>query len=64
MNLSLLKTVAFIFLLIGGVNSGFIGLFNVNILSMFGILYRIMELLIGVSAGYLIYTRYYKKEVS
>jgi uncharacterized membrane protein YuzA (DUF378 family) len=63
MNMSFLKGAAFIILLIGGINSGFIGLFNVNILGMFGILYRLMLILVGVSAGYLIYLRFVKKEV-
>jgi uncharacterized membrane protein YuzA (DUF378 family) len=61
MNSSLLKGIAFIILLIGGINSGFIGLFNINILAMFGIFYRILLLLVGVSAGYLLYMRFVKK---
>jgi uncharacterized membrane protein YuzA (DUF378 family) len=63
MSMSFLKGAAFIMLLVGGINSGFIGLFNVNILGMFGILYRIIQILIGVSAGYLLYLRFVKKEV-
>jgi uncharacterized membrane protein YuzA (DUF378 family) len=63
MNMSFLKGAAFIILLVGGVNSGFIGLFNVNILGMFGILYRLMLILVGASAAYLIYLRFVKKEV-
>ena len=63
MSMSFLKGAAFIFLLVGGINSGFIGLFNINILGMFGILYRIILILVGVSAGYLIYLRFVKKEV-
>jgi uncharacterized membrane protein YuzA (DUF378 family) len=63
MSMSFLKGAAFIMLLVGGINSGFIGLFNVNILGMFGILYRPILILIGASAGYLIYLRFVKKEV-
>jgi uncharacterized membrane protein YuzA (DUF378 family) len=63
MNMSFLKGAAFIILLVGGVNSGFIGLFNVNILGMFGILYRLILILVGASAAYLIYLRFVKKEV-
>jgi uncharacterized membrane protein YuzA (DUF378 family) len=63
MNMTMLKGAAFIILLVGGINAGFIGLFGVNILGMFGILYRPLMLLVGISAGYLIYLRFYKKEV-
>jgi uncharacterized membrane protein YuzA (DUF378 family) len=63
MNMSLLKGIAFIILLVGGINSGFIGLFNVNVLGMFGILYRLILILVGISAAYLIYLKFVKKEV-
>jgi uncharacterized membrane protein YuzA (DUF378 family) len=63
MNISMLKEIALIILLVGGVNSGFIGLFGVNILAMFGILYRVIMLLVGISAGYLIYLKFVKKAV-
>jgi uncharacterized membrane protein YuzA (DUF378 family) len=63
MSLSFLKGAAFILLLVGGVNSGLFGLFSINILGMFGILYRPILILIGASAGYLIYLRFVKKEV-
>lgn len=63
MNERLLKGAAFIMLLIGGINSGFMGLFNVNLLGMFGILDRLILILVGLSAGYLIYLKFVKKEV-
>jgi uncharacterized membrane protein YuzA (DUF378 family) len=62
-NTSFLKSAAFIILLIGGINCGFIGLFNINILGMFGILYRLILICVGVSAAYLFYLRFVKKEV-
>lgn len=63
MNMTLIKGIAYIILLAGGINAGLIGLFNINILAMFGILYRPMMILVGASAGYLIYLRFVKKEV-
>jgi uncharacterized membrane protein YuzA (DUF378 family) len=63
MNNTLLRGIALVILLIGGVNCGLMGLFNINILGMFGILYRLILILIGVSAGYLIYLRFVKKEI-
>jgi uncharacterized membrane protein YuzA (DUF378 family) len=63
MNSRMLRGIAFILLLIGGINSGLMGLFNINILGMFGILYRLILILVGISAGYLIYLKVVKKEI-
>jgi uncharacterized membrane protein YuzA (DUF378 family) len=62
MNNRLLIGAAFVIVLIGGVNSGLIGLFTVNILGLFGsAIYRLLSILVGISAGYLIYMRFVKK---
>ena len=59
-NLGTLGWVAFILLLIGGLDAGLYGLFQFHILEvLFGSRFigRIMYILIGVSAGYLIYQK-------
>jgi uncharacterized membrane protein YuzA (DUF378 family) len=62
MDSNILKTVAFIILLVGGINCGFMGLFEINLLHMFGnFFYRIILIFVGASAGYLLYMRYIKK---
>ncbi|MES2216893.1 MAG: DUF378 domain-containing protein [Pseudomonadota bacterium] len=62
MDSNILKAVAFIILLVGGINSGLMGLFDFNLLHLFGtFLYRIILIFVGASAGYLIYMRFVKK---
>jgi uncharacterized membrane protein YuzA (DUF378 family) len=62
MDSSLLKAIAFIVLLVGGINSGLLGLFDFNVLHLFGtFFYRIILIFVGASAGYLIYMRFIKK---
>ena len=62
MSTRLLTGLALIMLLIGGVNSGLIGLLEINFLaSLSGPFYRLLLILIGVAAGYLIYMRFVKK---
>ncbi|MHB1947687.1 MAG: DUF378 domain-containing protein [Gammaproteobacteria bacterium] len=63
-DLSMQALVAFIIVLAGGINWGLVGLANFNIVHLiFGasFLARILYILVGVSAGYLIYLWYNKK---
>lgn len=56
--------VAFVLLLVGGINMGLYGLFGADLLLKIlgGFLGRLLFVLIGVSAGYLIYLVAVKKE--
>lgn len=55
--------IAFILLLVGGVNLGLFGLLGINILGLFGlILMRLIFLVIGVASGYIIYLLFIKKD--
>ena len=63
-NNGLLGLIALILVLIGGINWGLVGLFNINLVSMLfgaGLLGRLIYIIIGVSAGFLIYLRVTKK---
>lgn len=62
-DLNLYGFIALILVLIGGINWGFVGLFNFNIISgILGlILGRIIFIIIGVAAGYLCYLLYLDK---
>lgn len=55
-----------ILVLIGGINWGLIGLFRLDIVALifgnFSLLSRLIYILFGVGAGYLIYLKYAKKE--
>lgn len=56
--------VAYILVLIGGINWGLVGLFKLDIVSSIlgaGFLSRIIFILVGVAAGYLIYLIFAKK---
>lgn len=55
--------VALALVIIGGINWGFVGLFNVNIISsMFGnLLGRLIFIVVGAGAGYLCYLIYLDK---
>jgi hypothetical protein len=55
---SLLDKISYVLVLIGGVNWLFVGLFNGNVLNLFGVLGRLIEIIIGAGAGYLIYKLY------
>lgn len=61
--LSLYAWIALVLVLIGGVCLGFIGLFNVYIItSLFGNLFgRLIYIIIGIAAGYLAYLIYLDK---
>jgi uncharacterized protein len=62
-DLTLLGLVAVIILIIGGINWGLVGLFNVNLVqSIFGnMLSRLIYIIVGVAAGYMIYLFYLAK---
>lgn len=59
--------IALVLVIVGGIFWGLFGLFNVNILSaIFGGLARLIDIVIGVGAGWLcykIYLEYFKKPV-
>jgi hypothetical protein len=60
-----LGLVSFILVLIGGVNWGLVGLGNINLVGLiFGssFLARLIYILVGLSAVYLIYLVYVKKQ--
>jgi uncharacterized membrane protein YuzA (DUF378 family) len=64
MDSPLLKTVAFIVLVVGGLNCGLMGLFDVNPLHLLGnFFYRIILTFVGIAAGYLLYMRFFKKTI-
>lgn len=54
------RQVALILLIVGGINWGFVGLFNVNIISgILGVLLgRLVYVFVGVAAGYMCYEYY------
>lgn len=60
-----LSLIAFFILLFGGINWGLFGLLKIDIVHMIlgaGFLARIIYIIIGVAAGYLIYLKYVKKK--
>jgi uncharacterized membrane protein YuzA (DUF378 family) len=66
MNLALLGTIAWFLVVIGGIDSGLYGLFQFHLLEVFlgsHFFGRIFFVLIGVSAGYLIYDKYFAKKI-
>lgn len=63
-NFGLYEWVAYIIVLVGGINWGLVGLIKVNLVEAIlgaGFLARIVYILVGVAAGYLIYV-YFKKK--
>lgn len=61
--------IAFIIVLVGGINWGLKGLIALNIIGVIlggemSILARLVYIIVGVSAGYLIYMTWFKKEPS
>ncbi len=58
--LNMYSWVALILVLIGGINWGLVGLFNVNIVTgIFGMMLgRLIFIIVGVAAGYLCYLIY------
>ena len=61
--LNLYGWIALIIVLVGGINWGFIGLFDLNLVgSIFGsLLSRLIYIIVGVAAGYLCYLVYLDK---
>jgi len=61
--MNLYSWIALILVLIGGINWGLVGLFNVNVISgIFGeILGRLIFIVVGVAACYLIYLLYMER---
>ncbi len=63
MNAAMLGLISWILVIIGGINWLLIGLFNLNIVSMiFGesIIARIVYIIVGLGACYLIYAKFQK----
>ncbi len=63
MNKELLEKVSYILVLVGGILWGLLGLFDLNLLgAIFGTLIsRLVYIIVGVAAGYLIYIKFIKK---
>jgi uncharacterized membrane protein YuzA (DUF378 family) len=61
--LDLYSFISLILVLIGGINWGLIGIFNVNLLAAIlgGLLSRLLFIAVGVGAGYLCYQMYLQK---
>jgi uncharacterized membrane protein YuzA (DUF378 family) len=63
-NLGMLEWVAFILVIVGGINWGLYGLFKLNLVGAIfgeGFIGRILYILIGVSAGFLAYQKFRKQ---
>lgn len=62
-DLELYSFIAQILVLVGGINWGLVGLFDVNIISAIlgNMLGRLVFIIVGVAAGYLIYMLYKDK---
>jgi len=62
-DLSLYGFIALIIVIVGGINWGLVGLFNVNIISgiLGSLLGRLIFIIVGVAAGYLCYLIYLDK---
>lgn len=65
-NLDLLERIAYILVLIGGIDYGLYGLFQFHLIEVFlgaHFLGRVFFIVIGVAAGYLVYNMFAKKKV-
>jgi hypothetical protein len=62
-DMNLYTWIAVILVLVGGINWGLVGLFNVNIISAIlgEMLSRLVFIVVGVGAGYIIYLIYKDK---
>jgi uncharacterized protein len=62
--LELLSKIALVLVIIGGINWGLVGLFNINLVqAIFGvILARLIFIVVGIAAGYMIYEWLMKKK--
>ena len=64
-NVKLLSFIALIIVLVSGINTGLYGLFRFDLIGTLigaGFLDRLFDILVGVSAGYIIYLKVMKKE--
>lgn len=65
-NLGLIGWIAWILVVIGGINWGLVGLFRLDlvatILGDFSLLARLVYILVGLSAVYLVYEKFQKKQ--
>lgn len=62
-NLSTIGYVCLILVLVGGINWGIVGLFDFNIItSILGGIARLVYIIVGLAAGYLIYKMFKKAE--
>jgi len=63
-DLDLYGLIALVLVLVGGINWGLFGLFNVNLISAIlgNMLGRLVFIIVGVAAGYLIYLWYKEKK--
>jgi len=60
--MELYSQIAFILVVVGGILWGIFGLFNVNLLTVvFGGLARLIDIVVGVGAGWLCYKIYLEK---
>lgn len=62
--LNLYGWIALIIVIVGGINWGLVGLFNLNIITAIfglGFLSRLIFIIVGVAAGYLCYLIYLEK---
>lgn len=58
--------IAYIAIIIGGINWGLIGLFRIDLFQTLfgtGFIYRIVCIAVGVGAGYLIYSHYKSRNI-
>lgn len=64
-NLSLVGWISFVLVIIGGINWGLVGLANINVVSVifgdFSLLARLVYILVGLGALYLIYAAIAKR---
>ncbi len=66
LNMKLYAQIAYILVLVGGINWGLVGLLNLNIVGLIlggpmSILARLVYIIVGVAAGFLIYDKWIKK---
>lgn len=63
-NFKLYDSIALIIVIIGGINWGLVGLLQLNLISAifgFGLLARLIYIIVGIAAGYLCYLIYLEK---
>jgi uncharacterized membrane protein YuzA (DUF378 family) len=66
MNNKLLGVIAWWLIIIGGINWGLIGLVNLNLVGAIlggSFLARLVYILVGAGAAYLIYEKYFQKKI-